>query len=99
MRSSTKVSKFSDNPVYYVQYAHARICSVVREWTARGDSADRLGSDGVPIPESLFEDEAARGLADCLTLFPREVENASQNLAPQMLTAYAGLLASAFHSS
>lgn len=88
----------SDNPVYYVQYAHARICSVVREWTARGGSADRLGSDGVPIPESLFEDEAARGLADCLALFPREVENASRDLAPQMLTAYAGLLAGAFHS-
>ena len=88
----------SDNPVYYVQYAHARICSVVREWTARGGSADRLGSDGVPIPESLFGDGAARGLADCLALFPREVENASRDLAPQMLTAYAGLLAGAFHS-
>ena len=47
----------SDNPVYYVQYAHARICSVVREWTARGGSADRLGSDGVPIPESIFHQQ------------------------------------------
>ena len=71
----------SDNPVYYVQYAHARICSVVREWTARGGSADRLGSDGVPIPESLFEGEAARGLADCLALFPREVELGRLKLA------------------
>ena len=63
----------SDNPVYYVQYAHARICSVVREWTARGGSADRLGSDGVPIPESLFEDEAARGLADYSVLDRKSV--------------------------
>ena len=47
---------------------------------------------------NLFEDEAARALADCLALFPREVENASRDLAPQMLTAYAGLLAGAFHS-
>ncbi len=88
----------SDNPVYYVQYAHARICSIVREWEARGGSADRLVSDGPAVPERLFEDEAARGLADCLALFPREVESASRDLAPQMLTAYAGLLAGAFHS-
>ena len=87
----------SDNPVYYVQYAHARICSILREWEARGGDMSRLGPDG-PIPANLFEDEAARALADCLALFPREVENASRDLAPQMLTAYAGLLAGAFHS-
>ena len=87
----------SDNPVYYVQYAHARICSIVREWAARGGSADRL-CGGAPVPEHLFENAEARGLADCLALFPREVENASRDLAPQMLTAYAGLLAGTFHS-
>ena len=88
----------SDNPVYYVQYAHARICSILREWEARGGDMSRLGPDGPSIPANLFEDEAARALADCLALFPREVENASRDLAPQMLTAYAGLLAGAFHS-
>ncbi|MDO4785732.1 MAG: arginine--tRNA ligase [Fretibacterium sp.] len=88
----------SDNPVYYVQYAHARICSIVREWEARGGRADRLRAEGASVPEELFEDGAARALADCLALFPREVENASRDLAPQMLTGYAGLLAGAFHS-
>ena len=86
----------SDNPVYYVQYAHARISSVLREWEARG--GDRGGLRAGPIPETLFDDGDARALADALALFPREVEGASQDLAPQMLTAYALALAGSFHS-
>ncbi|MBQ7262229.1 MAG: arginine--tRNA ligase, partial [Synergistaceae bacterium] len=71
----------SDNPVYYVQYAHARISSVLREWEARGGDRAALCQSGAEIPDSLFEDKDARALADALALFPREVEAASRDLA------------------
>ncbi|MBQ7262668.1 MAG: arginine--tRNA ligase, partial [Synergistaceae bacterium] len=49
-------------------------------------------------PEAFFDDQDARALADALALFPREVEAASRDLAPQTLTGYALSLAGAFHS-
>ncbi|NLL37314.1 MAG: arginine--tRNA ligase [Fretibacterium sp.] len=84
----------NDNPVYYVQYAHARISSVMRGMVERGG---KLPKDARPA-ERVFENEEARRLADCLASFPREMQNASEGLAPQMLTAYAELLAGCFHS-
>ncbi|MBQ9566087.1 MAG: arginine--tRNA ligase [Synergistaceae bacterium] len=84
----------ADNPVYYVQYAHARIASVLREWSARGGVEKPAGD----IPEAVFENKEARDLADALTDFPREAESASRDLAPQVLTAYALSLAGTFHS-
>ena len=86
----------SDNPVYYVQYAHARISSILREWEGRGGDAAKLRNGD--IPETLFEDKDARALIDALAEFPREVEAASQDLAPQILTGYALSLAGIFHS-
>ncbi|MCR5346428.1 MAG: arginine--tRNA ligase [Fretibacterium sp.] len=86
----------SDNPVYYVQYAHARISSILREWEERGgESAGLCTGD---IPDTLFENKDARALADALAEFPREVEAASLDLAPQVLTGYALSLAGIFHS-
>ena len=86
----------SDNPVYYVQYAHARISSILREWEGRGGDAARLRNGD--IPETLFENKDARALIDALAEFPREVEAASRDLAPQVLTGYALSLAGIFHS-
>lgn len=88
----------SDNPVYYVQYAHARISSILREWEARGGDRAALCQSEAEIPEALFDDKDARALADALALFPREVEAASRDLAPQLLTAYALSLAGTFHA-
>lgn len=88
----------SDNPVYYVQYAHARISSILREWELRGGDIKKLFKD-FNIPEFLFEkNNDARELVNILALFPREIENASRDLAPQMITSYALNLAGAFHS-
>jgi arginyl-tRNA synthetase len=90
----------NDNPVFYVQYAHARICSVMREMKERGgrldvdmdaDAAERISSD-------VFADDAARKLTDCLASFPREIESASRELAPHAITTYAFNLAGCFHS-
>ena len=84
----------SDNPVYYVQYAHARIASILREWRARGGAGELDGD----IAEAVFENKDARTLADALANYPGEVESASRDLAPQVLTAYSLSLAGIFHS-
>ncbi len=88
-------SQSSENPVYYVQYAHARVCSINREAAERGED---IHSDDTKPADYLFENSEARKLADCIARFPREIENASKDLAPQLITAYAGELAGCFHS-
>lgn len=78
-----------ENPVYYVQYAHARIASILRY-------AEDLGrSDG---DVSLLNHPAELALIRQMVLLPDIVELAVTNLAPHHLTYYAQDLASAFHS-
>ena len=81
----------SDNPVYYVQYAHARICSI-------------LSVAGVDTPKaadvdlSLLTEENERVLIRKLAEWPQEVADAARELAPYHLAYYAKELANAFHS-
>lgn len=82
----------TDNPVYYVQYAHARTAGVLRELDKRGKHYT------VTIPPELFADKTTRDLADALASYPQEVATASIDLAPQVLTAYVLGLAGAFHA-
>jgi arginyl-tRNA synthetase len=84
----------NDNPVFYVQYAHARICSVMREMKERGGRF----SAGAEISLEVFADGETRKLVDCLASFPREMESASRDLAPHAITTYAFNLAGCFHS-
>ena len=83
----------SDNPVYYVQYAHARICSIIRE-------ADRLG---VPAPAPRDADLGRLGvpvewvLAKRVLELPDVVFAAGTRREPQRLCAYARELAESFH--
>ena len=82
----------NDNPVYYVQYAHARISGVIREFS-------KLGKDfPETIPESIFDDKNTRELADILSFYPDEVAQASKDLTPNTLTGYILNVAGAFHS-
>jgi arginyl-tRNA synthetase len=86
----------NDNPVYYVQYAHARICSIMRERQERGKSpASGLNPD---VSEDALDGEETRKVVSCLALFPQEIENASVELAPHAITTYAYNLAGCFHS-
>ncbi len=78
-----------ENPVYYVQYAHARIASILRY------AGDLDYSDG---DVSLLIHEAELALLRQMLLLPDIVELAATNLAPHHLTYYAQDLASAFHS-
>lgn len=81
----------SDNPVYYVQYAHARICSI-------------LSVAGVETPKaadvdlSLLTEENERVLIRKLAEWPQEIADAARELAPYHLAYYAKELANAFHS-
>ena len=96
----------SSNPVYYVQYAHARICSILRKaGEARGmdvesagieDIVAELGLDGVDLSPLAHESELAlmRRMAD----FSDLVAGAARDRAPFRLTHYAQELASLFHS-
>jgi arginyl-tRNA synthetase len=87
----------NDNPVFYVQYAHARICSVMKEMKERGASPAQPSEANAPSLEALSGEET-RKLIDCLAAFPKEMENASKELAPHMITIYASKLAGCFHS-
>jgi len=85
--------KDSENPVYYVQYAHARICSVFRK-AAEQDL--RLPEDPAPFIERLVLDEEA-ALIRKIAGFPSLVEEAAAALEPHRLTYYLTEVASAFH--
>lgn len=94
----------ADNPVYYVQYAHARICSILRK--AAGADTDDATVDveaavaaHVPPqpPLELLTDGAELALLRTLGEFPDVTQAAADQLAPNKLTRYAEDLAAAFH--
>ncbi|HEX3172655.1 MAG TPA: arginine--tRNA ligase [Solirubrobacterales bacterium] len=81
----------ADNPVYYVQYAHARIASILRK--AGGES----GEAGAPTPGTALE-SAERDLVKRLLEFPAEVREAAARRAPHRICAYATAVAADFHA-
>ena len=83
-------SQTSENPVYYIQYAHARICSVIAQWD--GDFASLAVVD-------LKRLDSARELAIASKLaeFRDVVENGARDLAPHLIAFYLKDLASEFH--
>ncbi len=84
----------SDNPVYYVQYAHARVCSVNRNAAEQGVSRPGLGT--VDFDRLLLDEELA--IARLLARYPETVENAAGHLEPHRLVFYLQELAALFHS-
>ena len=83
-----------ENPVFYVQYAHARICSVLRQFEAQGGSLAGLADADLARLDAPSETALMRKLADC----PRVLAGAAQALAPHDLAFYLRELAGAFHS-
>lgn len=84
----------NENPVYYIQYAYARICSIFRQLTEQGGAR--------PAPEqvdySLLKEEPELALARKLADFPGEVASAAGGLAPQRIARYLHELAGLLHS-
>ena len=83
------VEASKDNPVFYVQYCHARICSTMRKAAAEG-----LGPDAADL-DLLGEEEVA--LIRLAAQFPRQVEAAAQAREPHRIAFYLYELAGAFH--
>jgi arginyl-tRNA synthetase len=84
-------SQSLDNPVYYLQYAHARIASVLKNWG--GDPATLAAADLEPL---VHEQET--GLAVRLGEYPATVAIAARELAPHLIAFYLRDLCAAFHS-
>ncbi|MBQ8922314.1 MAG: arginine--tRNA ligase [Oscillospiraceae bacterium] len=87
------VEKSSSNPVYYVQYAHARICSLIRTLAEAGIAVPAAEQTELSVLESKPERELIRQIA----LLPAEVETAAKQLDPSRLTKYSVDLAAQFH--
>ncbi|MBI4291255.1 MAG: arginine--tRNA ligase [Betaproteobacteria bacterium] len=89
-------SQSEENPVYYVQYAHARICSVLEQWRIQDRDADEqslAGADLGPL-------EGARELALLQRLgeYPTVIETAAREVSPHQIAVYLRELAGEFHS-
>ncbi|MEW5973413.1 MAG: arginine--tRNA ligase [Pseudomonadota bacterium] len=88
-------SQSNDNPLYYIQYAHARVCSVMRQLEAKGLAHDRArGEAAVARLELPVEAELARQLGQ----FPELVLRAALACEPHQLVHYLRELASQFHA-
>ncbi len=87
-------SESNENPVYYIQYAHARICSIMRQLEEQGGQAPDPGSVDYSLLVEEYELALARKLAD----FPGEVATAAAGLAPQRIARYLHELAGLLHS-
>ena len=86
--------KSADNPVYYVQYAHARISSIVRLAEERQldlEDTKKLDLSRLSLPEEM-------ALIKQLSLYPEVVENSARFFEPHRIPYYLTQLASAFHS-
>ena len=85
------IAKNNDNPVYYVQYAHARICSVLSAW---GGETSQLES----VDLSALQSPQAQALMLLLAKYPAMLSAAAHDFAPHDVTFYLRELAACYHS-
>jgi arginyl-tRNA synthetase len=81
----------NDNPVYYVQYAHARICSVLRKWGGDATTLREAALDSLVHPTAL-------NLMLLMAKYPKVLTEAARDFAPHDIAFYLRDLASAYHS-
>lgn len=84
-------SQSNENPVYYIQYAHARVCSVLTQW---GGEAGELAAADL----SRLENERELALCARLAVYPEVVQSAAEDYAPHLVAFYLKDLAGEFHS-
>ncbi len=88
-------SKTNENPVYYVQYAHARVCSVFRQLDEKGLERDILqGMENLPLLTETHENQ----LLTALSKYPEVLERAALQYEPHQLIQYLRELANYFHT-
>ncbi|MEY3219383.1 MAG: hypothetical protein RIT27_740 [Pseudomonadota bacterium] len=86
-------SQSNDNPVFYIQYAHARICSVFRQLEEKGFKWERNQAN-----LSLLTDKHEQDLLVSLMRYPELIEIAAQNYEPHQIAYYLRELANEFHT-
>ena len=84
-------SQSNENPVYYIQYAHARICSVLNQWA--GDLASLAEAD-----LGVLDNPRELAIASKLAEFREVIDNAARELAPHLIAFYLKDLAGEFHA-
>ncbi|NKB61417.1 MAG: arginine--tRNA ligase [Gammaproteobacteria bacterium] len=87
-------SQSSDNPVYYIQYAHARICSVFRQLVEKGLETPEDGKPNYQLLKEVQEFE----LLQMVSKYPEVVELAARSYEPHQIAYYLKDLANTFHS-
>jgi len=85
------VARNNDNPVYYVQYAHARICSVLSSWGGDVSSLQQVDLSPLQSPQAL-------ALMLLLAKYPQMLTEAAKDFAPHDVTFYLRELAACYHS-
>ncbi len=88
------LAKNNENPVYYVQYAHARICSILTTWAAQGGDENSLKQ----VDLSALDSPQAQSLMLLLAKYPDMLGNAAAGLAPHDVAFYLRELAANYHS-
>jgi len=88
-------SQTNDNPVYYIQYAHARVCSVLRQAGEKGFTFDQ---DNGLQQLARLDNEHEQALLTELSRYPEVVDAAATNLEPHLLAVWLRELANAFHT-
>ncbi|MDO4705959.1 MAG: DALR anticodon-binding domain-containing protein, partial [Comamonadaceae bacterium] len=88
------VQKNNDNPVYYVQYAHARICSVLAAWAEQGGDVATLKD----VSLAALDTPAAQALLLQLAKYPDMLSAAARDFAPHDVSFYLRDLAASYHS-
>ncbi|MBC7780890.1 MAG: arginine--tRNA ligase [Proteobacteria bacterium] len=93
-------SRSNENPVYYIQYAHARICSVFEQWRAEVPPAGISAGDALPgaIDLSALDNAHELALIDRLDAWPETLELAASDLSVHGIAFYLKDLAGDFHS-
>ena len=88
-------SESNDNPVYYIQYAHARICSVLRQLEEKSLSYDK--SEGLANLALLTENHESDFIST-ISKFPEVIESGARNHEPHQIAHYLRELANDFHT-
>jgi arginyl-tRNA synthetase len=88
-------SRSNDNPAYYIQYAHARVASLIERLRSEGSVID----DPAAANLTLLTEDAEKALITSLSRYPETLQLAAVNRAPQHLAHYLRDTAAAFHAS
>ncbi|MEJ2094717.1 MAG: arginine--tRNA ligase, partial [Gammaproteobacteria bacterium] len=88
-------SESQDNPVYYIQYAHARVCSVLRQASEKNLA---LPADPASVDLSRLEQTYEKTILTRLSIYPEILLNAAQSYEPHQIVFYLRELANEFHT-